>query len=549
MKRKDKANPVLRILAESVLRSRLLAAALVLVIAGSIAAALLPPLVLERIIDGLSSETMVSACMAVLYVALLILSGILSSVREVLLVVFGQRITHALRQEMCGKLSRLSAESLTAQEPGAAVSRFIGDVDTVESLFTSGVISMFADICQLIGIFAVILRINPGLAGLLLLLLPPLFFFTRHVQKRMLRAQLDNRAAVARVTGHVPETIRCIRMIHTLHREAWFQKCYLDDLNDSFAAVEQNNFYDAVYSPVILILNAAVIAAAMLLAASGNAAVLSIFGMSVGTSVAVISYIAQVFTPIESIGMEIQTIQSAVAGVKRIHSFLMQPERWEADETPAAPSNGTPCVELSHVNFGYGEEADVLGDLSFTVKKGESVTLTGRTGAGKSTVFKLILGLYRPRQGHVLVNGTEASQLSDAYRRRLFGCVEQNFRMVPGSVLEQITLFDDGITRRQAEQAARTAGLHEEILSLKNGYDTPCTPDLFSQGQWQLLSIARAVAAEPQILLLDEITANLDADTELKVLKALRRAGENRTVLSISHRLYRQMGGREVIIH
>lgn len=170
----------------------------------------------------------------------------------------------------------------------------------------------------------------------------------------------------------------------------------------------------------------------------------------------------------------------------------------------------------------------VLKHLSFEIKTGEQVTMTGRTGAGKSTVFKLLLGLYRPQKGCVKIYGQDAYLLPDSIRRRLFGCVEQSFKRVPGTVLEQITLSDPMISREDAVEAAKLAGLHEVIDGMEQGYDTPCTDALFSQGQWQLLSIARAVAAKPSILLLDEITANLDVGTEQEVLYALRRAGENR---------------------
>ena len=305
---------------------------------------------------------------------------------------------------------------------------------------------------------------------------------------------------------------------------------------------------DACYSPVILIMNAAVVALVMLLSAAGSPEVRAFFGMSVGTAVAVIAYISQVFTPLESIGMEIETIQSAVAGVRRINGFLAQAERIPTAETAPQAVPGAPSVELQNVHFGYESDEEVLHGLSFAVQKGEQVTLTGRTGAGKSTIFKLLLGLYRPQQGKVMLNGVEAATLPDTARRPLVGYVEQSFRRVPGTVRDQITLFDAAITPQQAEDAARTVGLHDAIAALPEGYDTPCTPGIFSQGQWQLLSIARAIAAGPQILLLDEITANLDAGTEQTVLDALQRAGQNRTVVSISHRLYNRTGGRSIEI-
>ena len=296
--------------------------------------------------------------------------------------------------------------------------------------------------------------------------------------------------------------------------------------------MERTNFYDAIYSPVVLLLNAVVVGIVMLLSASGNARILSLFGMSVGTSVAVINYISRIFAPIESLGMEIQTIQSAMAGVRRIDAFLAQPERAMENGETAAYGD----VVLSHVTFGYGE-APVLRDFSMTVKQGEQVTLVGRTGAGKSTVFKLLLGLYEPKEGSVLIQGVPAQDIPDAEKRHLFGYVEQAFHMVPGTVKEQITLYDPSITMEDVRAAAQMTGLSDTIMSLENGYDTPCSDEIFSQGQWQLLSIARAAAAKPKLLLLDEITANLDAQTEKEVLQALKRVSENRTVISISHRV------------
>ena len=200
------------------------------------------------------------------------------------------------------------------------------------------------------------------------------------------------------------------------------------------------------------------------------------------------------------------------------------------------------------MTFGYGEKP-VLRDFSMTVKEGEQVTLIGRTGAGKSTVFRLLLGLCPPESGHVTIGGTDVSEIPDGVRRRCIGCVEQHFSRAPGTVADQITLGDPAISEEMVHRAAEIAGIGAAIRALPEGYRTPCTDGIFSQGEWQLLSIARAAAADPPILLLDEITANLDAETEAHVLAALRRAAEGRTVLSISHRIYENLGGRTLEIH
>lgn len=522
----------------------LLTAGTLLCVAASVAASLLPPLLLARVIDQLTAGLPLTFWAVLAYFGSLALEGGFSSAQESLLVLFGQKMTHALRSEMSRKLTRLSASTLAAQNPGEVAARFSGDVDTVEALFTSGIISMVADACRILSILAVIAVKNSGLAVILLLVLPLFAVFTRHVQKRMLAAQLDNRRAVAAVSGQVPETLHNIRTIRALGLEDYRERRYDRCIGAGYAAMERTNFYDALYSPVVLVLNAVVVGIVMLLSASGNPTVLTFFGMSVGTSVAVINYISRIFAPIESLGMEIQTIQSAMAGVERIDAFLGQPER----TAPAAqPSAGRGDVELSHVTFGYGEK-EVLHDLSMTVKQGEQITLIGRTGAGKSTVFKLLLGLYPPQEGTVTIGGVPVAAITDRERRSCIGCVEQHFARVPGTVLEQITLGDPQITEEMAKRAAVLAGIDGAIQTLPQGYGTPCTDGMFSQGEWQLLSIARAVAADPAVLLLDEITANLDAETEARVLEALRRASAGRTVLSVSHRIYESLGGRTVEI-
>lgn len=580
-----------------VMRKHLL---LVMGIAGSVCGAILlslvPPMILARIIDGLTTKRMAGFGWIMAYFGLLALTGLMESAREGLLIIFGQKMTHTLRSGLMEKLIHLKADDLSRQEPGSVVSRFVGDVDTVENLFTSGIVSMFADVCRIVSILVVIWFKNRGLSMILLILLPFLLVFTRYVQKNMLISQLQNRKAVSRASGHVPETLRNIRTIHCLSKESYMERKYDEYIEDSYRAIERTNFYDAVYSPVVLILNAIVVACVMLLSASGSPRVLTLFGMSAGTAVAVMNYISQIFTPVESLGMEIQTIQSAVAGIRRINEFLSieeLPEREELlereelpekEELPAIEElpkseelpgkeellereelpeveefskkeqipegnrfpekrkeNGEAFVEFRNVTFGY-DKRKILKQLSFQVKQGERVTLMGRTGAGKSTILKLLLGLYEPQEGEVRIQGIAASNIPDGDKRRIFGYVEQSFHMVPGSVKDQITLFDPVITDQAVKNVASLTGLQDTIEALPDGYDTICTPELFSQGQWQLLSIARAAVASPRLLLLDEITANLDAETEKEVLQALKRVSGERTVISISHRTSAEMG-------
>lgn len=536
-----------RVILNTIKEKWLLTAGIVITVVGAIVTSLFPPLILAKIIDTVTSGTMPTFYMVLMYFGFLLITGLMESTRETFLTVFGQKITHSLRSALMDKYSCLTTSGLTSQEPGTVVSRFVGDADTVENLFTSGIISMFADACKIISIVAVIWFKNKGLAIVLLVILPFLFIFTRTIQKNMLEAQIENRRAVGRASGHVPETLHNIRTIHTLGKENYMEQRYDEYICESYAAIEKNNFYDAVYSPVILILNAIVVAVVMLFSASGSQSVLTFFGMSAGTAVAVINYISQIFAPVESLGMEIQTIQSAIAGVHRINEFFEMDEfSVKKDsyitENTAKKFDSDVLVDFNNVTFAYDDDKNVVENLSFSIKKGEQVTLSGRTGAGKSTIFKLLLGLYEPGKGSVSIAGQKVTAIPDSEKRKIYGYVEQTFHMVPGTVKDQITLYDTSITDEDVIEAAKTAGLHDAIMELENGYDTICKPEDFSQGQWQLLSIARAAAAKPELLLLDEITANLDADTEKNVLEALNRVSENRTVISISHRTNARTG-------
>ena len=537
---------VVSIILHTIIKRKWLSLGIIISVCGAVITALYPPLVLGKIVDTLTTGSQLPVYLVFLYMAFTVITGLMEATREGLLTIFGQKITHALRSGLMEHFVILSADSLNKQEPGDVVSRFVGDVDTVENLFTSGIVSMFADACKIISILAVIWFRNKGLATVLIVLLPFIFWFTRHIQKNMLDAQLKNRRAVSRASGHVPETLHNIRTIHNLGKEKYMEKRYDEYISDSYKAMEKTNFYDAVYSPVILILNAVVVAVVMLFSASGNAKVLTLFGMSAGTAVAVINYISQIFSPVESLGMEIQTIQSAIAGVRRINEFFELPvldnnEELQTEKTFDS-KNDTPYVQFKDVTFGYETDHIVISDKTFVVNRGEQVTLSGRTGAGKSTIFKLLLGLYKPQKGSILINDMNSAAIPDNRKRKIFGYVEQSFHIVPGTVKDQITLYDKSISDEAVIKAAKLTGLHDTIMNFENGYDTQCTQELFSQGQWQLLSIARATAGNPELLLLDEITANLDANTERDVLAALKGVSENRTVISISHRVTARTG-------
>lgn len=506
-----------------------------LAIALSIIFSLFPPLMLEKIVDTLTTGEQILLFMAVGYFAIVAVSGLLDAAKESLITAFGQKVTHQIRTAMSEKLKRLPASYFVEREPGVTVSRFVNDVDTVENLFTSGIIGMAADLCKLVSILIIVFIKSMGLGFLLLLVTPLLFWMTRQFQKQMLEAQMENRVAVGRTNQQIPETLINMRTIRVLHQEPFMLTRYGDTIEQSYQAQERSNFYDAVYSPIVVSVSSLLIGIVMAASAQSGTVQL-LFGTSAGTAAALIAYVSNFFSPLESIGMEIQNVQSAVAGVQRINEFLKEPELQSTSEQVRGEKI---AVQISNMSFCYHkQEQEIFHNFSLTVAEGESVILAGRTGAGKSTLVKLIAGLYQPQQGAVYVFGMSPDSIPENKKRCWFGYVEQQFRLVSGTVGDQVSLFDPQITDVQIRQALDMVGLEEMVESFPNGIHTPCTESLFSQGQFQLLAIARAVVLNPKILLLDEITANLDSQTEEMVLSALRAASQNRTVISVSHRLY-----------
>ena len=545
-KKRMRVHPLLKSLAGVIRKSPATILLLVCAIAASVVLEILPPLVLAKAVDGLTSGTIALYALLMIsagYWAILILGGFASSGREAVITVFGQKVTHELRTLMAEKMLRLKSSYFTGNGEGELTSRMVSDVGTVESLFTSGIVSMVSDLAAVISIVIVIFTKNKGLGFLLLIALPILFLYTRKVQKSTLAAKKVSRKAVQKANGMLPETIRNLRIIRIYDAAPYMKERYGQAIEQGFQAAEKSNYYDAVYSPVILTIQAVLVAVMMTGSAYGSN-LRSLFGMTTGTAVAVIALVGKVFSPLSDIGMEIQNIQSAAAGVSRIKEFFEEPEKGKRRNSDVMEGESAEAVEIRDVTFAYEDAEPLLRDYSLTVKSGEHVTLMGRTGAGKSTLMKLILGLYDPMYGEVRIDGHDVRQIAEEDKRSLYGYVEQKFHSILGSVGEQVSLKDETVTEEEIWKALETAGLKEHVAALPEGLDTDWKAAAFSQGETQLLSVARAVVKNPSLLLLDEVNATVDGQTARELYEALKKAAEGRTMISIAHRLAAGEEGR-----
>ncbi len=505
---------------------------LILVTFSAIITSLLPPQILKSIIDKHleTADKQGLLFLACMYLVILLGIGVFDFIKEAMLTILGQKISKSIRYEMMSKLERIRASYFTQNDSGTILSRFTNDVDAINVMFSNGLVGLFVDSLKIIGIVASIWFFSATLGIVTVLLLPVIYFITRLFQSRMLKAQMDNRRLVGRVNNHIAESIKNVRMIKSFSKEAYMEEQYKKFLLDNYQTVEKVNFYDSIFPPIIQITRAIIIGMIVVLSAKD----LNLLGLSLGMIAASIELFSNLFAPIENLGMELQNIQIALSGIKRVDAFLLEDE----DTHKKAAYIKSCGLSFKTMSFNYENGVEILHNIDLDIHEKEKVTFVGRTGGGKSTLFKLILGLLEPTNGRLTIGGVDTYSIPNHQKRGLFGYVDQNFNRINGTIYDQITLKDPMITTEAVREVLAFVGLKDAIEELDDAYDTVFTNDLmFSQGQRQLLGIARAIVTNPSILLLDEITANLDSVTEQKVISVLRKIAEGHMVLSISHRL------------
>lgn len=512
---------------------------------------LIPPQILRYTIDHnlvpKSNDRLLIS--AITYMVVLLFIGTFDFMKEAVLTVLGEKITKEIRLEMMKKLKKINAMFFSTNESGTIVSRFTNDVDAINSLFTSGIASMMVDCLKIIGIVVSIWMFSSKLGSITLMLLPIIYAITRIFQKRMLKAQIENRIYVGKVTNHISESLKNVQMIKAFSKESYMEKNYSSYLLNNYKTIEKVNFYDSVFSPIIQLTRAAMIGFIVILSSKQ----LNFLGISLGMVAASIDLISNIFVPIENLGMSLQNIQQAISGIHRVNDFFSEPEdpctRSELKSIDIIPKREEVRLSFNNVTFQYEEGTDILQNISLHLNPQEKVTFVGRTGVGKSTLFKLVMGLIEPSKGSITINGIDVYSIPNSEKRKIFGYVAQSFHMINGTVADQISLRDESITKDQIETALDFVGLTDYVVSLENGIDTQVNSDnLFSQGQKQLLAIARAIVTNPPILLLDEVTANLDSITEEKFTSVLQKASHAHTILYITHRLSSMIPGGTVVI-
>lgn len=508
---------------------------LVLILISSILLALLPAQLLRYIIDDIlkpiNPDKLVIAAFA--YFGLIVLINLVEMAKETSFVWIGQSLTQTIGNELMEKMTRMKTSYFTATDPALISSYFLNDAQTISSVFSSGVIALIVNCFKIIGIVISIALFSSTLAILLVILLPILMIFTRYIQKKMLNVQMKSRIYTSDMTKMIHDGVNNARIMKAFHTQKYHQDRFDHKLQDAFSNNEKINFYDSLYSPLTQIVRALVIIFIVFMASD----YFTFSTLTMGMCAASIELMTQLFSPIESLGMELQSIQQAVSGIKRIEDFYRIEEE-ESNRTltyeQIFQKQGIELV-FDHVSFSYNENTQVLDDVSFICNDQQRNMIVGRTGVGKSTIFHLIMGFYQPTKGKITINGYAPFEIKREEMRRIFGLVDQNFVFISGTIADQITLKDPTFTQEDVERVMKLCFLHEKVCSFEHGYDTLADESMFSKGECQLLSIARALLANPKILLLDEMSANLDSLSETRMLKVVDTISKDRLILSITH--------------
>lgn len=456
--------------------------------------------------------------------------------REYMMATLGQDVLLNIRLNMAKKLSRLPISYFSNNAVGEIMSQFTSDVDAVGTLFTSGIIGLLSDGLKTIGIMVSIYILSPTLALYMLILIPIIYWITKFFKSKTFEAQMESRKAVGHINGSVQEIFNGIRTIKIFGMEDQFISSFQKPLNQNLEAVHKTSTLDSIFPCLMQILRAIIITITAIIAAPNG---LGALGITIGSIAAVVDLISRMLKPIEAIAMEFQTIQEALSGLERINNFDSEEEECRMElSLDKEVSNHLP-ITIKNVTFAYDNDKNVVENISFNIEPGTKVALVGRTGAGKSTILNLVSGLYKPSQGSIKIGEFDPFEMPANMRRRTIGIVPQSFPIYDGTIREAITLYDETITEKEVINAAKTVGLHEDIMKLSKGYDTVIGEGeiKLSHGQYQLLTIACALVCNPPILLLDEVTSGLDAITEAKVFKALKEISHDRTILTISHRI------------
>jgi len=512
-------------------------------------AALAPPYLAGRAIDdGIrGQDTEALTIIVIVFVIAAVVNWAATYVQTFLINWVGQRALQDLRIELFQHLQRLSIGFYSRNKAGVLISRLTNDVQALDQLVTDGISTLFSATLTLVGTAVILVLLDVNLAMITFLTFPVLLVASVAFRLASAGAYALTRVKIAQVTAYLQETLSGVRVVRAFGQEER-HKSQFAELNDEYREANMKTVYlSAAYFPAVELLSA--VATAAILIYGGNQ-VLDGNGVTIGVLASFVFYLQSFFDPIQSLSQLYTTYQSGMAALDKIFELLDEDpdisDRPDAVDLPRISGE----IRFEDVTFSYGGEAPALEDVTLTVPPGQTLALVGETGAGKSTLAKLVARFYDPDEGRVLIDGHDLRDVTERSLRSQLGIVPQESFLFSGTIRDNLAFGQPDATDDEIRAAAQAVGAHEFIERLPEGYDTEVGErgGHLSAGQRQLVAFARAAAADPRILILDEATSNVDVRTESQIEHGLRRLLAGRTAIVIAHRLSTIRGAGRIVV-
>ncbi|MEN2467755.1 ABC transporter ATP-binding protein [Ornithinibacillus sp. FSL M8-0202] len=451
----------------------------------------------------------------------------------------GQHVIYDLRQHLFTHVQSLSNNFFDKRSAGSILVRIMNDTNSLQELFSNGIINLLMDIVTLLGIVTILFTLSPKLAVAVMVILPLMFYITTVLRRKIRRTWQEVRIQQSRMNSHLNESIQGIRITQSFTQEKENTEFFNGLNTDTYSAWIDATRKSAMFRPFVEMSNA--IGTVILIAYGAHLIILGpdAGGIAVGTFIAFAFYLGMFWDPISRLGQMYNQLLVAMASSERIFEYLDEKPNVDEAENPYEFTEMKGHIEFEKVQFSYNNDRIALHEVSLEMKAGQTIALVGHTGSGKSTIANLISRFYDPSKGQVKIDGHNLRDVSLKSLRKHISVVLQDTFIFSGTIMENIRFGRPDASDEEVVEAAKVVGADDFIKRLAKGYETEVEErgNILSAGERQLLSFARALLANPSIIILDEATASIDTETELKIQAALRTLLHGRTAIIIAHRL------------